>query len=1047
MLRADAVDAPLRWSRYRRAPLIFVLYFVAASCSNSSSGGGVTPTSTVLQQYQLDAALVIAPIVQPVRASTGLASGMLSSTDVTTITSFDSHFSQVGILVAHDGRGIAPFLYQRSSGTTSIIGLTQIALGLCAMHPWVSSLEAERREDLLNHIAGDQRLSELESTIATILATAPTGMLDDGADPTIAQLVHSLVLSMLGRPHTFGSDPCNSSTGCGTPSAANGFEVQPGINGSALIVNPRAIFYGYVLRTDSGGVAFGLMRPKHGLLSPCWPPFTLPTVECRPILENVTTTIEADSWGLSIDAGTAAGRGTLANFFYVMLHTLEYWNPFLFWLPAEEMAASVVEFETQEALGVGTEAVWEDFLANVYTEYTTPSELLRNVADWLNDDVVSYSGQGTRPTNYQWLYEFLWHRPAPSASVDALSRFVEFAGHLAKALDLNDAIPLYYDAITTLVDPPVEFCAHNSDGLVTITCTPPYSVTPTFSYEPLTIDVQEAVLFDASPSIIKGQVPSLPVYEWVFDDFDDNATPDIVTTSIEPVHHVFAGPGVHVVTLRIRIGSHVFSSFRHVLVGDAPQAQLCVVPDGPVTRSYAIGGSVPRDEVRTITNCGDVDSILMWQASEEPSVPWLIESPQSGVLAPGNGAQLRLSFEPNGLAPGTYATVLHLTSGASTATLDATTIVQLSVTEQPSTCLDDFGEPNNSCGSATQITPTVAVVALICTSSDIDYYRFTLDEPGILTTTLIPPHNPCIDYDLRTYSPCGTLLGQGTTDGCGTETTVEDIPAAGNAYLAVVGSTNSWSGSSPYTLMVSFQQTAIDQFEPNDTCAQGAGIASTDELSATIGSPTDVDWYEFELPDPKVVTVRLTSPQSPCLNYEARLYQGCGTLIETDFEPACSQELLSAGYQLAGIYRVKVSGVSGAWNPTAEYKLQVKVEDSVNDSYEPNDTCSTATATAAGATVQALIGSPTDVDWFSFSLSATHSVTVRLTPPQSPCINYDVRLFRGCSTQIGYSPSSGCGVETIHASNQPVGTYYVKITGTPLSWSPSATYALQLTVQ
>ncbi len=99
-----------------------------------------------------------------------------------------------------------------------------------------------------------------------------------------------------------------------------------------------------------------------------------------------------------------------------------------------------------------------------------------------------------------------------------------------------------------------------------------------------------------------------------------------------------------------------------------------------------------------------------------------------------------------------------------------------------------------------------------------------------------------------------------------------------------------------------------------------------------------------------------------------------------------------------------------------------------NDAFETNNTSGTAKSITVGATISATISTSTDVDWFKFANSKTNkNIRVDLTNLPS---NFDVKLFRGTSTQVGISQNTGTTSELIKYNNTLSNTtYYVQVYG------------------
>jgi hypothetical protein len=79
------------------------------------------------------------------------------------------------------------------------------------------------------------------------------------------------------------------------------------------------------------------------------------------------------------------------------------------------------------------------------------------------------------------------------------------------------------------------------------------------------------------------------------------------------------------------------------------------------------------------------------------------------------------------------------------------------------------------------------------------------------------------------------------------------------------------------------------------------------------------------------------------------------------------------------------------------------------DSFEANNTLSTAAAIPANATVSALIASSTDVDYFKFN-NTTAQKNIKVSLSNLPA-DYDVILYNSSGAQVGALENSGTNGE------------------------------------
>ncbi len=118
----------------------------------------------------------------------------------------------------------------------------------------------------------------------------------------------------------------------------------------------------------------------------------------------------------------------------------------------------------------------------------------------------------------------------------------------------------------------------------------------------------------------------------------------------------------------------------------------------------------------------------------------------------------------------------------------------------PAPC-PDSGEPNNTLAAAVVITPPTAINALIASSGDQDFYKFTTTG-GTVNLSL---SNVAGDYDLYLLSSTGTQLAASEAGGTSSES-ISYTAAAGTYVIKVMGYGGAFSAYQCYLLNVSVYQ-------------------------------------------------------------------------------------------------------------------------------------------------------------------------------------------------------------------------------------------------
>lgn len=139
-------------------------------------------------------------------------------------------------------------------------------------------------------------------------------------------------------------------------------------------------------------------------------------------------------------------------------------------------------------------------------------------------------------------------------------------------------------------------------------------------------------------------------------------------------------------------------------------------------------------------------------------------------------------------------------------------------------------------------------------------------------------------------------------------------------------------------------------------------------------------------------------------------------------------------------WRVRANCASGSSAYTAAQFTTTPIVSCVT-AYEANETQGAAAAVATNTALSAAIGSATDKDWYSFTLSATANLNITLGNLPG---DYDIILYNSAGTELARSENGGTSSETITRSNSAAGTYYIQVFGYNGAFSTTVCYNLNI---
>lgn len=285
-----------------------------------------------------------------------------------------------------------------------------------------------------------------------------------------------------------------------------------------------------------------------------------------------------------------------------------------------------------------------------------------------------------------------------------------------------------------------------------------------------------------------------------------------------------------------------------------------------------------------------------------------------------------------GLAAGTTATsasVSGLTAGTSydwrvrtncSGTSSAYTTGQFTTTSGSSGCASNY-EANETLAAAAAIATNTGISAAIGTSTDKDWYKFTLSSTSNLNITLT---NLAGDYDIVLYNASGTEIKRSENSGTTGEAISNANTAAGTYYLQVYGYNGAFSATVCYSLNVgatTVSTTCPSSYDvsTNGTTSGAAQIPLNTDIKGTISPSGDLDHYKFVITTGGTITLTLTTLPA---DYDLRLYNSAGTQVAISQNSGTTGETINYT-AAAGTYYARVYGYNNANNATSCYTLKV----------------------------------------------------------------------------------------------------------------------------
>ncbi|HEX4876735.1 MAG TPA: zinc-dependent metalloprotease family protein [Chitinophagaceae bacterium] len=229
-------------------------------------------------------------------------------------------------------------------------------------------------------------------------------------------------------------------------------------------------------------------------------------------------------------------------------------------------------------------------------------------------------------------------------------------------------------------------------------------------------------------------------------------------------------------------------------------------------------------------------------------------------------------------------------------------------------------------------------------------------------------------------------------------------------------------------------------FEPNETQATAAAIATGVANSAAITTSTDNDYFKITTSATTNNVFSLVGPSG--VDYDMQILNSAGTVIGSGTS-ATATETVTLNNQAAGTYTIRIFGYNGAnsascYTITATTTTVTGCASSLDNS--TNGTISGAATIPFNTNVTGLINPSGDNDYYKFVITTGGTATVTLTTLPA---DYDLTVVNSAGTQLAISQNGGTTSESI-SRTYTAGTYYARVFGYNGANNASSCYTLKV---
>ena len=337
-------------------------------------------------------------------------------------------------------------------------------------------------------------------------------------------------------------------------------------------------------------------------------------------------------------------------------------------------------------------------------------------------------------------------------------------------------------------------------------------------------------------------------------------------------------------------------------------------------------------------------------------------------------------------------------------------------------------EKNDTRTTANDLSSGQRLEGQLWWTSDMDYYRVSIDGPSAISVDFDAPTNSSY-YDYFTVSlldASGSVLASKVT---GKDVTFEaGVDTAGDYFLLVEDA--EYLTTDPYTISISVDKStdAIDEIETeeNGTFITADTLDMGSAIKGQLGSSDDIDYFKFNITQASTFGLVFDAPtNSPNNNYfTASILDSSGNFLSSHQFGA--DTVFSTALASAGTYYVQVSG--SYLYDDGQYSLLGSLTAGTNShEIEKNDTRTTANDLSSGQRLEGQLWWTSDMDYYRVSIDGPSAISVDFdAPTNSSYYDYFTVSLLDASGSVLASKVTGKDV-TFEAGVDTAGDYFLLV--------------------
>jgi len=265
-------------------------------------------------------------------------------------------------------------------------------------------------------------------------------------------------------------------------------------------------------------------------------------------------------------------------------------------------------------------------------------------------------------------------------------------------------------------------------------------------------------------------------------------------------------------------------SYANFTTNQKARIQACFASGGPLYSlttsdgcTPVTGGSCGISSSLSATSITSSSATLSWSAVSGAS-SYNVQFRKTGATTWTSSTSTTTSKSITGLTASTAYEYLVQTVCSSGSSSFSSSYTFTTLASGSTGCTDVY-ESNNTLATAKTIAVNTSITAMIGTSTDVDYFKFTNSSTmkNIKVTLSRLPK----DYDMKLYNSAGTLLATSQNGGTTAEVIKYNNAPVGTYYIRIYGYGSVYSATSCYSLIANISSSSYksedgdDNIEPN----------------------------------------------------------------------------------------------------------------------------------------------------------------------------------------------------------------------------------------